>query len=292
MEYLGAVFKAGFGVRDPLSIKAIFKDKNIAMKKRPIIALIVFHSALIFCIACHSKNMDSAQEGFVKNINEKIIIGNDSIFIPIGGQDDSLAYSYEEIKDILQCYPELNNEVVLHPDFTYIKSNSRFACLDSLSKDKCSHFSSEIGRDAYYTLYGYFLQKRFNSEIKLEKSRQKVIEIYQTINELFRILKGGGTYFGHQHRRITGYAEYSIYRLNKYEKELVKQYDIVKQRKIFMDLLIQLIEDEVLIDTGRVGKKEKEKQKRKLYKLTDKLKILITDSFYLNEALEFQYLHY
>lgn len=262
------------------------------MKKRPIIALIAFHSTLIFCIDCYSKNIVSVQEGFVKSIDEKITNENDSIFIPFGGQDDSLAYSDEEIKGILQCYPELNNEVVLHPDLTYMKSNSRFPYLDSISKDKCSHFSSELGRDAYYTLYGYFLQKRFNSDIKLEKSRQKVVELYQTVNQLFGGLKGGGTYFGHQNKRITGYAEYSIYRLNKYEKELVKQYDIAKQRQLFINLMNQLIEDEVLIDTDRVDKQEKEKQKRKLYKLTERLSILLTDSFYLNEALEFRAAHY
>lgn len=254
-----------------------------------------FFTAFLMIACTHENKVSQKEQPLLKTkeviqVNEVKTIYKDSLII-LFGDNDTLAYSGSEITAILSCYPELNSKDVLHPDFTYLESKNKFGYLDSISKENCHGYFSEAGRDAYYILYGYFLQKRYNSAAKFDKPRKNTTEIFEIINRMFGRLKSGGTYFGHQYKRIRGYSEYAIYRLNKYENELVKPYDISKQRELFINLLNQRIEDEIQIDNGS-GKQEKLNEKKALFELTDKLKTLILDSYYLNEALEFQNSHY
>jgi hypothetical protein len=258
--------------------------------------LIILHLIFALFTNCTHENNVSKKESIplkakeTIQVNEVKTIYKDSLIIPFR-ENDTLTYSGAEITAILNCYPELNSKDVSHPDFAYMTSKNKFGYLDSVSKENCHGFFSELGRDAYYILYGYFLNKRYNSAAKFDKPRKGITEIYEIINRVFGRLKRGGTYFGHQYKRIRGYSEYSIYRLNKYEDELAKQYDITKQRELYINLLNQRIEDEIQADKG-LGKDEKLEEKKALFELTDKLKTLILDSFYLNETLEFQNSHY
>jgi hypothetical protein len=151
-------------------------------------------------------------------------------------------------------------------------------------------FASEVGQDVYYALYAYFLKQK-NGIDPYEKQRKKLIEIYSNINSLFGHFQYGGTYFGHQQMRILGYAEYSVYLLQKIENGFEKTYNIKKQKELYIKSLRQLILDESEIDYNSLGEQKIERTK-KLNKKVDSLDSLITDVFYLRRAQEFHYIHY
>jgi hypothetical protein len=108
---------------------------------------------------------------------------------------------------------------------------------------------------------------------------------------LFGYFEYGGTYFGHQAKRILGYAEYSISLLPKKEEDFEKTYAITKQKELYIKSLRQLIDDESRIDFNTLGS-DKVKRNNELNKIVDELNSLITDIFYLRRAQEFQYEHY
>ncbi|HSZ86962.1 MAG TPA: hypothetical protein VK787_13095 [Puia sp.] len=127
-------------------------------------------------------------------------------------------------------------------------------------------FGSEIGQDEYYILYAYFLKKK-NNKNNFEVRRNTLIKIYNDINEIFGMLSYGGTYFGHQGRRIIGYAEYSIYLYSQNEEDYKKKYDISKQKKFYINSLKQFIVNEESADVETVNQRGKRKTKiRSIYK--------------------------
>ncbi len=191
---------------------------------------------------------------------------------------DTLIYSKKEFDKIKNNHPEFFARFPINPDQLYFNENNY------------GEFGSEAGQDTYYILYAYFLKQK-NGEQKYEKERKKLIDIYLKINSLFGHFQYGGTYFGHQHKRILGYAEYSIYLLPKDKNDIEKTYDISKQKNLYIKSLKQLIRDESKIDFYTLGK-EKNKRTKKLYKIVDELDKLITDNFYLRRAQEFHYAHY
>jgi len=107
-----------------------------------------------------------------------------------------------------------------NPDQAYFNANDQ------------EEFGSEVGQDDYYALYAYFLKQR-NGVNEFVKQRQRLIDIYSNINSLFAYFEYGGTYFGHQSRRILGYAEYSIYLLPKTKDNISKTHDITKQKEFY-----------------------------------------------------------
>ena len=195
-------------------------------------------------------------------------------------RNDTLRFSKNEYNRIIDKHPEFFQEYPENPDQLYYNGN------DS------EEFASEAGQDTYYTLYAYFLKQR-NGVKEFAQERQKLIDIYSNINSLFGHFEYGGTYFGHQYRRILGYAEYSIYLLAKTQNNISKTYDISKQKKLYMNSLRQLIDDESTIDQNYLGNEdERIKRTKKLNKIVDELDTLITDNFYLRRAQEFHYGHY
>lgn len=191
---------------------------------------------------------------------------------------DTLKYSKNDFKNIIDKHPEFSEQYPENPDQTYFNGND---------KEK---FGSEAGQDTYYILYAYFLKQK-NGGKKFSTQRQKLIDIYSNINSLFGHFEYGGTYFGHQSTRILGYAEYSIYLMPKNKDDIYKTYDITKQKELYIKSLRQLIEDESKIDFNTLGK-EKVERNEMLNKIVDELDKLITDNFYLRRAQEFQYGHY
>lgn len=191
---------------------------------------------------------------------------------------DTLRYSKEEYNSIVDNHPEFFDQHPRHPDLLYYCGNDK------------EEFGSELGQDNYYMLYAHFLKQR-NGVDKYALERKKLIDIYMHINSLFARLQYGGTYFGHQQRRILGYAEFSVYLLPKNQHEISKTYDISKQKALYIQSLRQQIEDEAKIDFNTLGK-EKVERARELHRIVDELNRLITDNFYLRRAQEFQYGQY
>ncbi len=132
-----------------------------------------------------------------------------------------------------------------NPDQAYFNANDQ------------EEFGSEVGQDDYYALYAYFLKQR-NGVNEFVKQRQRLIDIYSNINSLFAYFEYGGTYFGHQSRRILGYAEYSIYLLPKTKDNISKTYDITIQKGLYIKSLRQPIKDEGKIDFNTLGQEKKD----------------------------------
>lgn len=182
-----------------------------------------------------------------------------------------------DIPSILKQCPEFKfKELINSPDIT-------------LAEREYSGFDCEACQDNYFRLYAYFLQQ-VNGGKKYETSRQRLIKIYRTINGIYEGLSQVGTYFGHMHLRIHGYAEYTIY-LGK-ENGLFKQpYGIIHQRLLYIQEIKQLIIDEVKANNEMTAK-EKTESKRKLFKYANRLNKLLSNYFYLESARNFQYSNY
>jgi hypothetical protein len=217
-----------------------------------------------------------------KTDNSKYYTTKDTILITneIG---ETLEFSKQVFNNIIDNHPEFFNA---YKEYGYPQDPDQAYYCNTSSIE----FSSEVGQDNYYILYAYFLKQK-NGVKEYAKQREKLIDIYSNINSLFGYFQYGGTYFGHQSRRILGYAEYSIYLLPKSKEDFEKTYDITGQKTLYIKSLRQLIDDESKIDNETLGK-EKIKRTKELNKIVDDLDKLITDNFYLRRAQEFHYEHY
>lgn len=203
---------------------------------------------------------------------------------------DTLKYSKDKFNQIVDNFSTLFKYTVQDPDLTYFSNDLWKHILDENGNYVHLSFGSEVGKDNYFILYAYFLKQK-NGVKEFAQQRQKLIEIYSNINTLFGHFEYGGTYFGHQSKRILGYAEYSIYILPKCKDDASKTYEITKQKELYIKSLRQLIDDENKIDFNTLGQEKIERSKR-LNKIVGDLDKLITDNFYLRRAQEFQYRHY
>jgi hypothetical protein len=117
--------------------------------------------------------------------------------------------------------------------------------------------------------------------------------MFRLINEIYDHLTGGGTYYGHQYRRILGYTEYAIYQFDIAGYYYNKPYDIASQKRIYIAGLRQQLTDEINSNNGDgLSPEDKTQLKTKLFKLVDRLPPLIVDHFSLASLQEFHYSHY
>ena len=222
-------------------------------------------------------------DSYIKKANSKenrlskYYIQTDSLIIhtEIG---ETARFSKKDINEIINNHPEFFDEIPISPDWSY---NKYVNGVD---------FGSEVGKDAYYLLYAYFLKQK-NGNKKYASQRIRLINIYSNINALFQKFQYGGTYFGHQHLRILGYAEYAIYLMPKEGELTDKKYNINQQKALYIKSLKQLIKDENQLDFDTPGK-EKPERLKELHQIVDELDKLITNLFYLRRAQEFQYSNY
>lgn len=191
---------------------------------------------------------------------------------------ETVRFSKKDINEIINNHPEFFNDIPIHPDWSY---NKYVNGVD---------FGSEVGQDDYYLLYAYFLKQK-NGSRKYASQRMRLINIYSNINSLFQKFQYGGTYFGHQHIRILGYAEYAIYIMPKEGELIDKKYNINQQKALYIKSLRQLIKDENQLDFNTLGE-EKPERLKELHQIVDELDKLITNLFYLRQAQEFQYTNY
>lgn len=192
---------------------------------------------------------------------------------------DTLKYGKDKFNEIIKNHPELVSDNIQNPDQVYHCNG------------ETEGFNSEAGQDEYFMLYAYFLKNK-NGDIKYSERRKKLIEIFSNINSLFVHFQYGGTYFGHQQARILGYAEFSVYLYKQNETYgISKNYDITKQKELYIKSLRQLISDESKIDFNTTGQ-EKIKRTKELIKIVDDIDKAITDNYYLRRTQDFHYGHY
>ncbi len=180
-------------------------------------------SLLFFsCTGQENKLKDIKASKITSNKNIKDTLKLEDKDTVIIDKDDNYKITRGELRKILKENPELNEAVIQPPDVAYAKRGR--------SNDS---YNSEVGQDTYYMLYGYFLKKK-NVEKKYREQRKTLINIYNDINSIFQKIAHGGTYFGHQYSRILGYVEYSVY-LNRDDSSYFRiEYNISKQKKIYL----------------------------------------------------------
>jgi hypothetical protein len=265
--------------------------------KSKIFDMVKINSKFVYCCAIiifygcghlsYKKENAISDSIFLKaypTVKNKFFLTKDSLIIT-SKHFDTVMYSKEKFNEIIENYPELYQEYPYPPDIAYSLSVAKKNSNPDLI------FDCEACRDGYYILYTYFLQKQ-NTAPNLEICRSKLIMIYEIFNQIFANLKHGGTFFGHQISRINGYAEYSVYQYSHYNDEYSKFYKIEKQKKLYLQLLRQKINDEIDIDNEFSGKEEKEKARVELLNQVNHLDSLITNNFYLEQAQQFHYSNY
>lgn len=131
-------------------------------------------------------------------------------------QEDTLnlnghKFSKKEFNAIVDNFPRLYQDEVLHPDSLYKLefSNPNFA----ISYEQNGSFDSDAGQDRFFTLYAYFLAIK-NKDSRFEYLRNHLNKSYATINTIFERLSRGSTHYIHQSSCIPAYVEYDIYFIN------------------------------------------------------------------------------
>lgn len=243
------------------------------------IKILCISMALLACNG-QQKNVENPKTAITipeskPDITSKSLVKSDSqtIVIEMG---DTLKFASTELNKIVRTHPEFTNPNTVHPDLTYRQMNDQ------------TDFESEAGQDVYYFLYAYFLKQK-QSKNAVSKERKTLVSIYTSINSIFGLINNGGTYFGHQHKRISAYAEYSIYLISKTKSNVASNQDINKPKQRYLKSLKRLINEKTKNDFNPQVKLEKTK---KLNALMNELERLISNNFYLHQAIEFQKTHY
>jgi hypothetical protein len=202
---------------------------------------------------------------------------------------DTVFVTKAEIARILKFYPELSDTNYNYNPYTSYAMRGLNSTEKQLDDDKKIDFNSEVGQDDYFLFYAYFLSLK-NGREKHQGQRDTLIKIYEGINSIMQNLGNGGTFFGHQQRRILGYAEYSIYTgiNNDY---YTKEYNIAKQKSLYISSLKQLINDDLSTNFD-ISEKRKPTLLKELLKTVNDIDGLISNYFYLNNAREFEYSNY
>ncbi|WP_367209948.1 hypothetical protein [Sphingobacterium sp. R2] len=207
----------------------------------------------------------------------EITLSTDSLIVLYFRTNDSLVYSREDFDTILSNHPEFLFKETFDPTWSY-----------HLQHDM--EFNSEAGQDNYCMLYSYFLTQ-VNGEQKYATQRKRLVQLFSKINELFALIEQGGSYFGHQHKRLLAEVEYSIFLMPKDKSEFRKTYAINKQRQLYIQGLRQLVADETANNNG-IEPQRKLSQIKRLNKVIDDINQLIPDNFSLKRAQYFQSNYY
>lgn len=230
----------------------------------------IFQICIILILLLGSRNWALAKA-------TAITLSTDSLIVLHFQTNDSLVYSRENFDTILSNHPEFLFKETFDPTWSY-----------HLQHDM--EFNSEAGQDNYCMLYSYFLMQ-VNGEQKYAAQRKRLFQLFSKINELFALIEQGGTYFGHQHKRLLAEVEYAIYLMPKDENELRKTYAIDKQKQLYIRGLRQLVADDTANNNG-IEPQWKLSQIKRLNKVIDSIHQLITDNFSLRRAQYFQSNYY
>jgi len=208
---------------------------------------------------------------------------------------DSVLISRNELNKIEKLFPVFKAEFPSDPNESYAgKVWENYINQDG--KEESITFGSEVGRDDFCLIYAYYLKQK-NGEAKFKLEREKLIKLYRAINGLYEGLNYGGTYFGHQHKRLNASVEYSIYKLKLRKEYYEKKYNFKKQKDLYIKALMQYVSDEESQDPynqddPRDGKGEGSERGKRLQEKIDILEKLITNYFYLNQVQNFEITYY
>lgn len=189
-------------------------------------------------------------------------------------------YDRETFNAIVDNFPRLYQEEILHPDSLY-KINKPLSrdFINAQGQKQTISFDSEAGKDRYFTLYAYFLSKK-NDSTRFEYLRNDLTTVYQTINTIFERLSRGGTQYLHQGSRKDAYVEYDIHFINQSnrtpeftKKTRAERYDFIS------DLKSQIASESKQADVSFSFEKEK------IEDLVNQLNEAIVNDFMLYKAI-------
>lgn len=172
------------------SLSFLYLTINYSMKK---VFFILLSIESLMC--CNPKKID--QNSSEKTVNSKYYTKLDTVTI-ITEIGDTIKYDKDKFNTLIDKHPEFFQDLPENPDQFYFCFGNN------------AGFGSEAGQDHYYTLYTYFLRQRNGIE-KYKEQRKAFIHIFSNINSIFGHIAYGGTYFGHQEKRIPAYAEYLVF---------------------------------------------------------------------------------
>jgi len=269
------------------------------MKNKSIVLLISFS----FLLGCKEQKEETISEkpvgtlvnGCLPRLTDDPKLEKEEIIIYADNDEDSLIISKNEMNKIEALFPVFKADFPSNPNESYA-GNSWKKYINQDGKEDSFTFGSEAGQDYFCLVYTYYLKQKNGNE-KFKKERETLIELYRAVNGLYQGLNYGGTYFGHQHKRLNADAEYSIYQLVIGKEYYEKKYDFKKQKKLYIQSLIQYVADEEsqnsyneedrIEGNGKNTRRAKELQKR-----IDILQKLITNYFYLNQVQNFEITYY
>lgn len=206
--------------------------------------------------------------------------------------NDSLIFSKNDLNKIEKLFPLFKSDFFSNPNEAYSGSGEWKDYINEDGKKEHFSFGSEAGEDNFCLVYTYYLKQK-NGITKFKTERKNLIDLYRAINGLYEGLNYGGTFYGHQHKRLNAFAEYSIYTLSINKEYFEKKYDFHKQKELYIKLLEQYVADEESKNTDYqidlVNNKPKAiKRVKKLQEKIDVLEKLITNYFYLNQVQDFE----
>ena len=178
-----------------------------------------------------------------------------------------LYYLKDEYNEIIVERDEFFSDVFKDPDLTYesyLKTNND------------NRFVSQFGADAYYQWYAYFLKKKYNSEA-YKAERNKLVELYHSINRAYSIMAKGGSSFAHNIPRVYAYVEWDIYNhyiLNTTDENNTSDFQI--EKNLYIDSNTKILELEEF------------KNNETLKLLFDYIHQKIENQFELEHVMQFQ----
>ena len=153
---------------------------------------------------------------------------------------------------------------------------------------KKSKFQSESEQDEFYIHYADSLKK--NNGYNNPELREKMIKAFIAVNELHSRLNYGGTFYGHQNKRLLAEVEYSI---SKKQDERNSKNSFLLKKKEYLKNWINYIEkkenENVYNQIDTIGAKKRAKE---LEIILDKIQTSISNQFILDEVINFESQYY
>ena len=210
---------------------------------------------------------------------DKRIIQEDTVYISTTpGLEHYLLK--EEYNTMVQQRKEFFSDSVYDPDFTYYSSYNSFEDIT---------FISETGQDYYYLCYTYFLKKRYTHDnYKIE--RENLLELYNSINDIYAIIARGGTFFSHNKPRIPAYVEWDIYNHLVVKRAVpISEIDFELEKEAFIERNYKILESSNSFEHwGSFTEEERKATLQELELLFDSLSDKIDNPFYLSCVLGFE----
>nr|WP_295870598.1 hypothetical protein [uncultured Chitinophaga sp.] len=237
-----------------------------------VLIVVVCCSIAVLMLQLHKHRQPAAQPEQGKEtdtLRPDLHIDHDTMLTTVN--HDTLRLNKEVYNTVADYFPALISGLyVVHPDVLYL-SRTGFAEV----------FECETGRDYFCEVYYFFTMQRKEAAAQHAVMKQ-LRQLFTAINTLENRQHCGGTYFAHRDARLSAYAAYAAAYYAAYQTN--NQYDISRQKRHYIAMLRQMIADE------KAGWDDCPNSEHPTFAelLTD-IDKLITNKFYLQQCLTFQY---